>query len=711
MYFKMESVLLQENFRQLAALRLVEAGEHSARFATDEGPLLVSFYAPGIVRLRFEKQPETDYGLLANGPAPVEPLQVTSGEGWHRLEAGGVVLELLDHPLRLRLLLREAGGERLLLESADDRFIRGELRFMPFAFDREAWLACLALRSGEAIYGLGEKWGRLDHRGQLVTNYNHDAQGVNAEISYKNTPFAWSTRGWGLFVNTPARVTHGVGYAPWSQRSYVLKLDDPNLDLFLFAGGSGAQIIERYTWLTGRAKLPPTWSFGMWMSKAYYKTGDELMNVARSLRQHRIPCDVITLDGRAWHKHETRFDFSWDPDLYPDPAGFVRGLSELNYRLCLWEYPYLSIKNPKFAELDAKGYFLKQADGSTYINRWLPPPADFAIPHLQPSGIVDFTNPEAYAWYAEMHRPLIEMGVAVMKTDYGEAVPEHVVAFNGDTGKRLHNVYAMLYNRCVYEAFEKYAGQGMVWGRASWTGGQRYPMQWGGDPQSDWEGLAGSLRGGLSWGMSGAPFYAHDIGGFYGETVGQVLGEGMPPAELFVRWAQAGILTSHTRFHGVGAREPWMYGAQAEAIVRTWLEFRYRMIPYLQACALEAVNTGLPVSRAMPLAFPGDPAAWGFDDQYMFGPSLLVAPVIQPGGKTRVYLPAGGWYDLFTGQRWEGPRALELDLPLERIPLFGREGAALPLGPAVQHTGELRPDSPVHTVRFEGPAIEPVIRF
>ena len=429
------------------------------------------------------------------------------------------------------------------------------------------------------------------------------------------------------------------------------------------------------------------------MSRAFYQTADEIMDIAQKLREHRIPCDVLTLDGRAWHKAETRFDFSWDADRYPDPAGFIQGLHALNFRLCLWEYPYLSTLNPLFAELAAKKYFLQTAGGETYVHRWLPPPNDRLIPHLQPSGLLDFTNPEAFAWFRDMHRHLFEMGVSVMKTDYGEAVPEEVIGHNGDTGKRLHNIYSLLYNRCVFEASQSYGKQeGIVWGRSSWAGGQRYPVQWGGDPQGDWEGLAASIRGGLSWGMSGGAFYAHDIGGFYGMQQGNsLLGGGMPDPELYIRWAQTAILASHTRFHGTSPREPWYHGEQAEGIIRNWLGWRYRLIPYLQACALEAHETGLPVMRSMALAFPEDRLSWPFEEQYMLGDTLLVVPVLSPGGKVSFYLPSGRWFDIWQQVWVEGPGIFEQKVPLEFIPVFGREGYLFPLGPAVQHTGELKP--------------------
>jgi hypothetical protein len=177
-----------------------------------------------------------------------------------------------------------------------------------------------------------------------------------------------------------------------------------------------------------------------------------------------------------------------------------------------------------------------------------------------------------------------------------------------------------------------------VWGRSGWTGAQRTPVQWGGDPQSDWEGLAASIRGGLSWGMSGVPCYSTDIGGFYGDQ---------PSKALYLRWVEAGVFCSHFRVHGIGAREPWQFGTDAEAIARRWFEFRYRLIPYIMGLVAEAAATGLPVMRAMPLAFPEDRAARGFDGQYMFGPALLVAPVVRADNRVDIWLPEGTWHDLW----------------------------------------------------------------
>jgi len=234
----------------------------------------------------------------------------------------------------------------------------------------------------------------------------------------------------------------------------------------------------------------------------------------------------------------------------------------------------------------------------------------------------------------------------------------------------------------------------MVWSRAAWSASQRYPMGWGGDPQSDWEGLAGSIRGGLSWGMSGNPYHSSDVGGFYGTS--------QPSAELFVRWLQATVFSSHLRVHGIGEREPWAFGAEAEAIARKWLAFRYRLIPYLERVIDEATRTGLPVMRAMPLAFPGNALVRRFETQFMCGDALLVAPIVQAGGDVEIALPPGGWFDLNTRRRFAGRQVLRYRAKLDQFPLFGREGYALPLGRAVQHTGEIDDASPLELLWLFG---------
>jgi alpha-D-xyloside xylohydrolase len=368
------------------------------------------------------------------------------------------------------------------------------------------------------------------------------------------------------------------------------------------------------------------------------------------------------------------------------------------------------VHSPLFVELASRSYLLTNAEGDPYVFAWnrapeLNPFGDRETP-LPDSGIVDFTHPGAYVYWRDAHAPLFADGLDAIKTDFGEHVPEDAVAFNGDSGRRLHNVYPLFYNRCVREATEKFqSDQGappIVWGRAGWAGSQRYPVQWGGEPQSDWEGLAASIRGGLSWGMSGAPYYSSDIGGFYG---------GPPSAELYIRWLQAAVFASHIGFHSVGEREPWTFGNDAEAIARKWLAFRYRLIPYLQTAIAEAVATGMPVMRAMALAFPANALTRGFETQFLCGNALLVAPIVREGGEVEIALPPGAWYDLNSHQRFPGGRVLRYKAALDQFPVFGRDGFALPVGPAVQHTGEIDAAKPLEQLWVFGMPTHPLDRF
>jgi alpha-D-xyloside xylohydrolase len=397
--------------------------------------------------------------------------------------------------------------------------------------------------------------------------------------------------------------------------------------------------------------------------------------VVNTARELNVPLDVIHLDP-YWQRDRMYADLVWDDERFPDPAATMAHLRERGIRVCLWVQPWIPEQSEVFHEGVAANAFARREDGEVCF--YTP-----TIPGRSPNrcGIVDFSSPDGREWYIGKIVGLIEQGVRAFKTDFGEAIPEDAVFANGMRGTEMHNMFPLLYNAAFYDAFERsgHGGDLVCWGRSGWAGIQRYPVSWSGDMLCNFPSMACTLWSGLSVALSGVAFWSNDIGGFQGET----------NPELYVRWAQWGLLCSHSRGHGTEAREPWSQGDEALRIFRKYDELRYQLIPYLYSLAHEASATGLPVLRPLPLEFQEDENVHNAHLQYLLGPSLLVAPIFEPGAtERRVYLPEGEWYEFWTESAHTGGRWVTAPAPLETIPLFVKAGTILPLGPVEQFVGQ-----------------------
>jgi len=524
-------------------------------------------------------------------------------------------------------------------------------------------LFSLHARPGERFLGTGERFSRLGLAGSTIVLENTDALGVSSRRAYKNVPFYVSSAGYGLFLHTSYRTR--LSFADISSRAVQGASESSALDLFFIGGGSVQSIVRNYRRLTGIPRKPPLWSYGAWMARMTYFSSKEALEVAAGMRKGGFPCDVIHLDT-GWFRTDWRCEWEFSPERFPDPEGFFREMKSLGFRVSLWQLPLVTEGTSLYA----------LARENRYIAPGTMPPLESKFDDAR-GCTIDFTNPHAVDWYKGLLRKLLRMGAAAIKTDFGESI-DMQASYHGMSAARLRNIYCLLYHRAAFEVTREVYPDGIIWARSGWAGTQRYPVPWAGDAACTWDGLAATIRGGLQIGLSGFAFWSHDVPGFH--SLPSFMND-RPSDELFVRWTQVGVFTSHLRFHGSSAREPWEYPAVA-GLVREWLKLRYALIPYLLREGEQAVSSGLPVFRSLVFHHEEDPVAWTIEDEFYCGGTFLVAPIMNAEGVRSVYLPAGEWIDFWTGERIRGPVALaRVEQPLSRVPLFVRSGAAISFYP------------------------------
>ncbi len=679
-----------ENYTELSSCSL-DNGVLVLKLKSDSGShftVNVSFYEKGIVRFNYMPSNKAkEISQVSSRPSRKDIAAVQKTEDGCLL-AKGEKLHLVIKPDPFQMKIRKKEGEVLWEQARNDLNV-GLLSRVPLTStvkekgeDNSGSVKAIkdsfALHPDEKILGLGEKFTPLNKRGQQVESWNYDAYGVQTDRSYANVPFMMSSRGYGLYFDTTARMVHKVGSEQNSVDSYTFRAEASNLDYYFIYGPGLRGVLNKYSHLTGYSPQPPDWSFGIWMSRCYYETEDEVREIARRLREKELPCDVINLDGRAWLRHGKQTDFVWDKERFPRPESLIEDLNEDNFQVCLWENPYISESSELYRQAEKKGYLLTDNKGEVYKIFWVP--EEFQGLHEPPkSGIVDLTNPEAREWFKDLHRSNLKMGVKVYKTDFGEGIPVDSHGDSGITGRLLHNLYPILYNEAVYEVIQEEQSEGMVWARSGWAGSQRYPVQWGGDSHTSYAGLRGAMRGAISAGLSGIPFASHDVGGFYGEK---------PSPKLYIRWLQFGLLSSHTRFHGTTPREPWEFGQKAVENYKKYASLRYKLLPYLLNEADKCCRQGVPLMKAMPLYDQNDSRTYECNYQYLLGENLLVAPFYTSADSREIYLPEGSWVDFWSGEIYKGKQMIEYEADLDTIPLFMAENSLIPLGSEAQFVGE-----------------------
>lgn len=628
----------------------------------------IDFVTPRTVRIRMlttPVEPKVSTSImLAKEPGKDESWKVTETENTIVYAGNYGTVQINKNPWRV--VLKDKTGrilsQTVTLRDADST----QVKYTPFSFIKRGSdnarriNPVFTLTADEMIFGCGESATGLNKVGQKVNLFVTDPQGPETDQMYKPIPFFMSNRGYGMFMHTSAPVTCDFG------ATYIglnkMFMGDENLDLFVFFG-EPKDILDEYTDLVGKPGMPPLWSFGTWMSRITYFSEKEGYDVAANIRKNKYPCDVIHFDT-GWFDVDWQCDYKFSENRFQNPQQMLKDLKSQGFHVCLWQLPYFTPKNRYFPELIEKNMYVKNGNGE--------------LPYEDV--VLDFSNPETVNWYQNKLAGLLNIGVSAIKVDFGEAAPLNGIYASGKSGWYEHNLYPVRYDMAVSEITKKLHNENIMWARAAWAGSQRYPLHWGGDAATTNTGMLGTLRAGLSFGLSGFSFWSHDMGGFVKST----------PEDLYCRWLPFGFLTSHTRAHGAPPTEPWLYDSKrVQDVFRKSAEMKYRLMPYVYAQAKECTEKGLPMLRALFVEFPDDPGAWRVDDEYLFGSQILVAPLLESGITGRsVYLPEGKWIDYQTEKVYEGGwHKIEAgSLP---IIMLVRDGSVLPHLKLAQSTSEM----------------------
>src|ERR1039457_4877560 len=623
-------------------------------------PFSVEFVSPKTFRVRLTSGPQVHKNseelMLAGAVPHDDSWKYEKSSGGHRYASASGSVTILENPWHIEI--RDAGGKLLTKTDHAEDNKTSFSPVLPFSFVRRSadysrsLNAAFTLAPGEKIFGCGESFTTLDKRGQKVVLWTDDANGIETQGIYKPIPFFMSNRGYGMFMHTTTPITCDFGNTFSGVNS--LMIGDDELDLFVFLG-SPKNILDEYTKLTGKSSMPPLWSFGLWMSRCTYNAEKQVRDIAGKLRENKIPCDVLHLDT-GWFETDWQCDYEFSTTRFTDPKKMLADLKGDGFRISCWQLPYFVPKNKLFPELLEKNLVVRDAKGN--------------LPYED--AVLDFSNPKAVEWYQGKLANLLNLGVSAIKVDFGEAAPNNGLFANRRTGFYEHNFYPLRYNKAVADITKQTTGDNIIWARSAWAGSQRYPIHWGGDAESTDDGMAAELRGGLSFGLSGFSFWSHDVGGFTATSI-----EGMDK-DLFARWLAFGMLSSHSRCHGIAPKEPWLYGTNFMDKFREIDGLKYKLMPNVYAQAQNSSAPGLPMVRALFVEYPNDPGSWLVDDEYLFGSSILVAPLLHENATNRdVYLPPGAWIDYQTGKAWDGGwRPIEAG-PLPVVMLV-RDGTVLP---------------------------------
>ncbi len=611
----------------------------------------ITFSSPSVFRLQ----------LSPNGTVPpgsgAAVYSLTDASGYVTLQTNNLTLKIRKNPWKLSVY--DATGTNLISEeSPNEGFENKSLSYQTYYDTVTEVNEAMFLDSSEHVFGFGERFNTMDKRGMTTVMQTRDVVGSSGDATYLPVPFFISTKGYGFYLNSSYKSTFDMGDSKSDE--YSIKVPASSLDYyFIYGGGDLKQVIIDYTGLTGRSYLPSEWVFYPWMSKNSYNSQDEVTYVINKTRELDIPGNVIVIEGGGgW--------WGWYTPSWPDPEWMISYAHSQGVRIIIWETPVLpGLGSSSYYDYATNhGYLVKNADGSVY-----------KIPSgywMAGNAVLDFTNPAAVSWWLGLHDFLMAQGIDGFKTDGGEFIHDDTVVFyDGRRGAEMENLYPLLWTGTMNDyVMNKTGGNGITWSRAGFAGSQQYPCHWAGDQYCTFAQLQTVIRAGQSAGISGIPYWASDIGGYTG---------GKPPKNLYIRWAEFGALSPLMQYHGQEPHDPWTFDQETQDIYKFYATLRMNLMPYIYSYAKIANETGLPMMRALLLNYPDDPNTYSIEYEYTLGDELLVAPIYENTTSRSVYLPDDTWIDFWDSSEYVGSTTISSSAPLNKIPLFIKAGAIIPM--------------------------------